>query len=229
MGIRTTLFYEPLWITTADVLPFSSSVVSSIVVNDLCPTSLNKLMTLQLTHRQIDQSNKQLWRTIHRGGVFRVRKWTTRKHWRYAMPTQRTTLMSKLMHCMKLHTHRKHNTYLNILFTQPIPNNTNPVTTHAAVNKISSPNVGNNDGITTYPINGNDPKVAKEQNIANPSFAAAILWFSSGTCNANSSVIMTSTKNSLYLAMVSITFVASSRLIPRNSYISIISRISPSG
>jgi hypothetical protein len=69
----------------------------------------------------------------------------------------------------------KSKTYLNILFRHPNPNNTIPVTTHAATNSASSPSDGNNAGIKTYPSMGRDPKVAKERNMTTPSFMLSVL------------------------------------------------------
>ena len=59
-------------------------------------------------------------------------------------------------------------TYENLLLTLPNRNRTNPVTMHAALNRVSLPSAGNEVGMITYPSRGNAPKVAKEQNMTKP-------------------------------------------------------------
>merc|ERR1712087_207438 len=92
----------------------------------------------------------------------------------------------------------------------PKKNNTNAVTAHAHLNRISGSRCGKSHGMTVYPNSGAAPKKAKEQNMTKPSFMLCSTWSSSGTWSSNSCCIMTSTKKSSYLAMVSITVLASS-------------------
>ena len=59
-------------------------------------------------------------------------------------------------------------THENLLLTLPRKNRTNPVTTHAALNKVSLPRSGNEVGMITYPSRGIAPNAAKEQNMTKP-------------------------------------------------------------
>merc|ERR1719215_1523017 len=111
-------------------------------------------------------------------------------------------------------------------------NNTAAVTQHATTNSASSSSStqkGKNNGTKTYPSSGNAPKNAKLQNMTTPSRKLSFTWSSSGSCRFNSSIIMTSMKKSLYRDIVVMHVVASSRVMPRDVYISIISSTSPSG
>ena len=73
------------------------------------------------------------------------------------------------------------------------------------------------------------PKKAKAQNMVKPSLKASMAPVSEGTGSESSSVIIRSTKKSLYLAIRWMTTSASSRDMPRATKSSTISAISPAG
>mmetsp|Transcript_71194 Transcript_71194/g.141167 ORF Transcript_71194/g.141167 Transcript_71194/m.141167 type:complete len:245 (+) Transcript_71194:111-845(+) len=117
----------------------------------------------------------------------------------------------------------------NLALTAPRTNRTTMVRPHAQANRAVVSRMGAVAPATTNATIGNKPKKANEASIVAPSLSDSIESPSLGTGKASSSVIMMSTKKSLYLAILWMTTSASSRDIPRATKSSTISLISPSG
>jgi hypothetical protein len=108
---------------------------------------------------------------------------------------------------------------VNLALREPSPKRATAVMAHATRKSPSSLSAGPTSiGTTANPMIGTMPKSAKEANMMAASRTLAECSSASGVPSESSSFIIRSRKSGLYRANVSMTVVASVRLMPRFSY-----------